>query len=184
MESRWSRDRGARAGHHRGMHRSILGLLTLLMPLAVACEPVESPPPSIENMSVEDAAELTTEIACDYVDRCGLIEVSCADCAEGQDCGGCFVERREVDVDTCAADLRPDLEAGFGCETLTPEEEALVDECLSLLPTAECTSIEEVEAWANGGEGSDPREGLSACDQVEEIRYRCSDVQSPTPVPG
>jgi hypothetical protein len=167
----------------------LLGLPLLLL-LVPACDEAEDPPPlTIEGKSAEEAADVTTEVACDYVARCGLIEVTCADCDVGQDCGGCYVEPRAVTTDACIADLGPDLETGFACQALTPEEEALVDECLAALPTAECTSIEEVEAWANGGGGEDPRNEPAACDVIEEIRYRCFDYGEPgggagEPTPG
>lgn len=156
----------------------------MLLPFVPACDEPEDPPPTIENKTAEEAAELTTEVACGYVSRCGLIQVSCADCAEGEDCGGCTAEQIPVATDECVADLTPDLEVGFSCQALTPEEEALVDECLAILPSAECPSIEVVQDWANGGGGEDPRNELAACDVLEEIRYRCYDYGEPDGDPG
>ncbi|MCA9705688.1 MAG: hypothetical protein KDK70_07565 [Myxococcales bacterium] len=161
----------------------LLLTVALLLPLA-ACDEPEEPPPTVVDKSADEAATLTADIACDYVARCGLIEVSCADCAEGEACGGCSVEVHPVEPDACVDDLRPDLEVGFGCQSLTAEEEALVDECLAALPTAECPSVELVQDWADGGGGDDPRKALAACDALEEIRYRCYDYGQTDANPG
>lgn len=169
------------------MKTSLLGLMTLGLSIAAlvpACEPAEPDPPTIEGKSSEEAAEITAELACDYVSRCGIMEVSCADCAEGESCGGCTVERYEVAPDACIDDLLPDLEVGFGCETLSEDDQAVVDECLAALPGAECPSIEAVEDWVNGGGGDDPRSALEACELVEDIRYRCYDHSQTDASPG
>lgn len=160
-----------------------LGLFALcVIPLLPACEEPEDPPPSIVDKSAQDAAALTTEVACGYVSRCGIIEVSCADCADGADCGGCTVEQVPVSMEECAEDFGPELTAGFSCEPLTAEQEARVDECLAVLTTAECPAIEEVEDWSNGGDLDDPRDELAACDVFEEIMERCYDPSEPPSV--
>lgn len=174
------------------MTRSLLGLLGLLsLPLLPACdEKQEDPAPlTIEGKSVEEAVDLTADVACEYVARCGIVEVSCADCASGEDCGGCYVEQIEVTVEDCEAEVAPELAAGFSCQPLTAEEEEAVGECLAALTTAECPSVEEVESWANGGGGEDPRpDSLAACDVLEEIMSRCyeqgEDSDPGEPQPG
>lgn len=156
--------------------RSLLGLLALLsLPFMPACDQKqEDPAPlTIEDKSAEEAADLTTDVACEYVARCGIVEVSCADCASGEDCGGCYVEQTEVTVEDCEQEVAPQLAAGFSCQPLTADEEAAVDECLASLASAECPSVEEVESWANGS-GEDPSpDALAACDVLEEIMSRC-----------
>lgn len=155
----------------------LLGLLALFsLPFASGCDPKEGDPAplTIEDKSAEEAADLTTDVACEYVARCGLVEVSCADCASGEDCGGCYVEQTEVSAEDCEQEVAPQLAAGFSCQPLTADEEAAVDECLAALTTAECPSVEEVESWANGGGGDDPRpDALAACEVLEEIMSRC-----------
>lgn len=160
----------------------------MLLPCVPACDEPEDPPPTIEDKSAEEAAELTTDVACGYVSRCGLVQVSCADCAAGEDCGGCTAERTEVTPEECEAELGTDVAAGFSCQPLTAAEEALVDECLLALSTAECPSIEEVDDWANGGSEEDPRpDALAACDVLEAIMNRCYEVDGdpgePAPAP-
>lgn len=155
------------------MTRLTLGLLTLLLLPLPACDtqPEEPEPRTIVDKTPQEAADLTTEVACDYVARCGIIEVTCADCAEGQDCGGCTTEVIEVSPQECAEDLGPELEQIFGCGELTAEEQALVDECLAALPDAACPSVEVVE------DGAEPPEDLSddlqACEVFEQISERC-----------
>lgn len=156
--------------------KTSFGLLALLLlPLVPACDEKEEPQPlTIVDKSAEEAADITTEAACDYVSRCGRIEITCVDCADGEDCGGCYVEQTEVTVEECEAEIAQDVAAGFSCQPLTSEEEALVDECLAALDTAECPSVEQVESWANGEGGESPRPGaLAACDVIDEIMSRC-----------
>lgn len=165
--------------------RLSLGLLTLLLlPLAPSCEKTqEDPPITIANKSAEEAADLTTDVACDYIERCGLIEVSCADCADPSDadCGGCTVEQVPVTHAECTEEMGPELVMGFGCQPLTTEEQELVDECLAALPTAECPSVETVE---DGEEPSERPSELAACDVLEEIMERCYEVsEEPASVP-
>jgi hypothetical protein len=167
--------------------KTSLGLLALLLlPLVPACEKVESHPLTVADKSAEEAADLTTDLACDYAARCGMIEVSCADCASGEDCGGCYVEQTELTVEDCEAEISSDVLAGFSCQPLTEDEEARVDECLAVLNSAECPSVEEVDDWANGGGGEDPRpEALAACDVLEEIMSRCYEPgESSEPAPA
>lgn len=167
-----------------------LGLLALLIPLLPACDKEADPAPTIVNKSAEEAADVTTEVACEYVERCGLMEVSCADCVGDEgDCGGCYVEVLTVTADECADELLPELETGFGCQALTAEEEALVDECLAGLPAAQCTTVEEMEAWVNGGDGEVPVHTPAACDVMEDIMSRCidygqTDANPGEPIPG
>lgn len=159
------------------MKTSLGRLALLLLPFAPGCYDVEPPPPpTVADKSAEEAADITTEAACDYVSRCGLVEVTCADCASGEDCGGCYAEQVEVTVEDCEEEFAPQALTGFSCQPLSAEEEALVDECLAALTTAECPSIEEVDDWANGGGGEDPRpDALAACDVLEEIMSRCDE---------
>ena len=168
------------------MTRCLLGLLALLsVPFVPACEKEEPEPLTVADKSAEEAADLTTEVACGYIARCGLLEVSCADCVDGEDCGGCYVEQTEVTVEDCEAEMAEDVSAGFSCQPLTAEEEALVDECLAALDSAECPSVEEVEGWANG-DGEDPRpDALAACEVLDEIMSRCYEIgQSSEPAPA
>lgn len=162
-----------------------LGLSLAFAFLTAACTEDEGPLPSVAGQSAEEAAEISTDVACDYAARCGHYSVSCSDCV-GDGCVGCFVEHTEVEYGACTAELGPDFETGFACEELTPEEEALVDECLHSVVDAPCVSQEEVEAWVNGGGGEDPRTISDACDLLEEIRYRCFDYDYPNtsePIP-
>lgn len=170
------------------MSRTSLGLSTFLLGgfiVAPACDEPDPPPPSIEGKSAEEAADLTLEIACDYVARCGILEVTCADCVEGDACGGCMTEQIPVSATDCADEIGPRLTAGFSCQALTAEEEALVDECLAALPSAECPAVQAVDDWANGGGGDDPRDALEACDVLDRIMSRCSEpdenVSEPSP---
>jgi hypothetical protein len=164
--------------------RLSLGLLTLLLlPLAPACDKTqEEPPLTIANKSAEEAADLTTDTACDYVERCGMIQVSCADCADPDagDCGGCTVEQIPVTHAECSEEMGPVLAMGFGCQPLTTEEQQLVDECLAALPAAECPSVETVE---DGEEPGEPPSELAACDVLEEIMERCEEQSEPPSVP-
>lgn len=179
-----ARDRSSVARHFPGMHKLSLGLLALLLLPLTACDQPEEPLPTVVDKSAEEAAEITTEVACDYVARCGIIEMSCADCIEGEDCGGCYAEVHEVTPQECADELRPELELGFGCQALTAEEEELVDECLAALPDAECPSVEVVQSGANGGDAEDPPGDLAACDVFEEIMSRCSGYEQSEPGGG
>jgi hypothetical protein len=164
--------------------RLSLGLLTLLLlPLVPACDQTqEEPPLTIANKSAEEAADLTVDTACDYVERCGIIEVSCSDCADpsSEDCGGCSVEQIPVTHQECSEEMGPELQMGFACQSLTAEEQQLVDECLAALPTAECPSVETVEDGEDPGE---PPSELAACDVLEELMERCEEQSEPPSVP-
>lgn len=141
-----------------------------------ACsEAAPAAPASIAGKTAEQAADIATTEVCEFVDRCGKISIVCADCGVDEECGGCVADLREVDYQTCAAEVGEDFSVGFACETITRDEEALVDECLRALFDLECPTVEEAEAWANGGEGDNPADGPEACDTLEDIRYRCID---------
>jgi hypothetical protein len=141
--------------------------------------------PTVAGKSPEAAAEVSTDVACEYLERCGQISVVCADCDNG-DCGGCSVEREEVEYAQCADELKPSLVAGFGCAALTPEQEMLVDTCLRALSDLSCVSVEQVEAWANGGGGDDPRDIPEPCDVLEDILgcHDDTDGRPRSPSPG
>lgn len=172
------------AGTAAPVKRLSLGLLTLLLlPLVPACEKTEEDPPlTVANKSANEAADLTADVACDYVERCGMIQVSCADCAApgGADCGGCTVEQIPVTHEECSEELGPELTMGFSCAELTAEEQALVDECLAALPTAECPSVEVAH---DGEEAGEPPSELAACDVLEDIIERCEAQSEPPSVP-
>ena len=168
------------------MKRLTLALLGLLVPaLAPACYEVEEPEPiTVVNKSAEEAAALTTDATCDYISRCGIIEVTCADCAagSGEDCGGCTYEQIPVSQEECVEEVGPELAAGFSCQELTAEEAELVDECLAALADAECPSIETIEEDEGG-----PENELAACDVLSEIMERCyeqAEEPSDEPMPG
>ena len=168
------------------MLRSLLGFLCAC---TLACAAVEGgPPPTVVGKSAEAAADIATDAVCEYADRCGTITVTCADCAQGQDCPGCFAELVEVEYDACTMDVGEDFANGFACEGITDEEAARVDACLQELAARECPTVEEAEAWADGGPGEDPRQP-EVCDTLEDIRWRCFEQGEPegmvpSPVPG
>lgn len=168
------------------MKRSLGLFALLLLPFVPACdEPEDAPPPTIVDKSAEEAADITADAACEYVARCGMVQVSCADCAPGEDCGGCSTETIEISVEECQTEVAADLVTGFSCQPLTAEEEALVDECLAALPAAQCPSVDE--DWSDDGE--DPRDELQACEVLDEIMSRCyeygeDDEPSSPPMPG
>jgi hypothetical protein len=158
------------------MHRA----LAVICFSIVACSEADPlPPPSIVGKSAEQAADIATAEVCEFVDRCGRISIVCADCDSEEECGGCQAELREVDYQTCVADLGEDFSVGFACEAITREEEGLVDECLRALFDLECPTVDDAEAWANGGGGDNPADGPEACDALEDIRYRCIDYSDP-----
>jgi hypothetical protein len=149
--------------------------LLLLCLLPLACDRADSPP-TIADRTPEQAAEVVTEVACEYVERCGELSITCADCeGDGAACGGCTVEVVPVEHDACVDHLTEDFVAGFGCVALTDEEQAAADACLGTLGDWACPDPELAEAWANGGGGPDPTARPAGCDVLEDIRYRCSD---------
>lgn len=154
------------------MGRTAVSLSALLVFLGACDEGTQSDPPSVMGAPPEQAAQTATDVVCEYADRCGQITIACPDCAEGQECS-CSAEHYEVSFDTCVDDIAPDLETGFACEELTAEEEATVDTCLAALQTEACVTVEQAEAWANGGGGDDPRTVVPECQLLEDIRYRC-----------
>jgi hypothetical protein len=169
------------------LQRGLLGMVCLSL---LGCtEKGDGSPPSVAGEPAEQAAEIATRAVCDYAERCGDISITCADCGGGPDCVGCFAEHYDVEYAACTAEIGPDLATGFACEAVTPEEAALVDECLQALADLECPSIEEAEAWANGGDGENPTAPPEPCRTLEDIRYRCYDYgdpgsQMPEPAPG
>ncbi len=146
--------------------------------LVVACAADDADPPTVDGATPEEAAEIVADVTCAKTAACGTISASCTPCSvEEPDCEiVCTVEHRPITEAECIADVQEDLELGLGCEELTSEEVALIDECLAAVPDAQCPSVEEVEAWVDGGrEGRDPREPIEACDLLRDvILYRCS----------
>lgn len=144
-----------------------------------ACAVDDADPPSVGGATPEQATEIVTDVICAKTAACGTILASCTPCSvEEPDCElVCTVEHRPTTEAECIDDVQEDLERGFGCEALTSEEVALIDDCLEAVPDTECPSVEEVEAWVDGGRvGRDPREPIEACDLLrDDIRYRCSD---------
>ena len=110
------------------------------------------------------AAAIATEVACEYVDRCGEVSITCADC-DGDDCGGCEVEIVAVTYDQCTETVEPQLIAGFACMTLTADEEAAVDACLQALGDWACPDVDT----------DDPAALPDGCDVLQDLRYRCAD---------
>lgn len=164
----------------------MLGLSCLCLFACVEKDPAG--PPSVVGKSAEAAAEIATEAVCEHVDRCGLITITCADCAADEECGGCSAELEEIAYDACAMELGEQLADGFACETITDEEAAQVDACLRALAQGECPTVEQAEAWARGGPGEDPRQP-AACETLEDIRWRCFEQGEPKgmvpePLPG
>jgi len=152
-------------------------LFPWLLPLSLflsAC-PAESDPPSVAGQPPQKAAEVSSEVACEYVARCGEVGVTCADCATPDGCGGCWAEVYEVDYDACIDELQPQLTEGFGCTDLTAEDEALIDACLAALPDRGCVDPATVEAWANGGSPQEDPRMPDACRRLESLRYACQD---------
>lgn len=163
--------------------RPIAAVALLLLP---ACDK-GSEPSSVMGAPPQEAAQIATDVVCEYVERCGRISVACPDCDEGQSCS-CTADLHEVSFELCTDELGPELETGFGCEPLTPEEETAIDTCLAALPEHACVTEEQAEAWANGGGGNDPRLIVPECEVLEDIRYRCFEqevdpnTQTPDPV--
>ena len=146
--------------------------------LASACAAGDADPPTVDGATPEEAADIVIDVTCAKTAECGYISASCTPCSiDEPDCEiVCTVEHRPVTEAECISDAQEELEQGIGCEELTSEEIALIDECLAAVPSARCPSVEEVEAWVDGGrEGRDPREPIEACDLLrDDIRYRCS----------
>lgn len=163
-------------------------LLCLSCLLPLACTQKEDGPPSVAGKSAEEAAEIATHEVCEFIDRCGVISLACADCAAPGEACGCDAELHVISYDACTMEAAQDFANGFACdeEDVTPEEVALVDECLQALETFACATVEEVEASA--GPGEDPRQP-EACDVLEDIRARCYEPgepegMTPTPITG
>ncbi len=137
----------------------------------VACSTSEETP-TVAGKSPPLAADISTAIVCDYAARCGEVSVSCADCA-GSDCGGCQAEHLLVTYDACADEVGEQLGEGFACAELSDEDERLIVACLAARPSLACVSADEAEAWANGGDGPDPRKLSPACQRLEDLRWGC-----------
>lgn len=118
-----------------------------------------------------------SDVSCEKAAECGYISASCSVCAVGEpDCEpDCAVLQRTYSAAECFEDIEEELERGFACEDLTPDEVARVNECLAAAPDVACPSVEEVEAWVDSGrQGRDPRDPIEACDVVfDDIIYRC-----------
>ncbi len=135
--------------------------------------------PTVDNATPQEAAQTVADVSCEKAAECGYITASCTACPVGEpDCEPeCTVEPRSYSAAECFEDIQEDLERGFGCEALTSDEIALVDDCLAAAPDASCPNVEDVEAWVDGGrQGRDPRKPVEACDVLfDDIIYRCED---------
>lgn len=151
--------------------------LGVVLWLAVGCG-AEPDAATINDATPQEAAQTVSDVTCDKAAECGYISASCSACPVGEaDCEPeCTVEHRSYSAAECVEDTQEDLERGFGCQDLTPDEVALVNECLAAAPDEACPSVEDVEAWVGGGrEGRDPRDPIEACDVLfHDIIYRCS----------
>ena len=152
-------------------------ITSLALYLLAGCAAEASDPPSIEGASPQEAAEIVAEVSCAKTAACGTISASCTPCSiDEPDCEiQCTVEHRPITAGACIEDTQEELERGLGCETLTADEIALVDECLAAIPDVVCPTVEDVQAWVDGGrQGRDPRYPIVACDLLrDDIRYRC-----------
>jgi len=159
------------------MKRSRIALAPLAVCLASGCVAEDPDPASIEGATAQEAADIVAEVGCQRYAECGIISASCTPCPIGEpDCEPqCTVAQRDYPEGECLEDLREDLETGFGCQELTSEAVATVDECLAQAPAQACPSVQDVEAWVEGGrQGRDPREPLAACDLLyDDIIFRC-----------
>ena len=153
-----------------------LRLLLLAVCVSGACA-ADTETPTIDDATPQQAAQTVTDLACEKAAECGYITASCIPCAVGEpNCEiECSVEQRPYTAAECVEDIEEDLERGFGCEDLTADEVALVNECLAAIPDAGCPRVDDVEAWVDGGrQGRDPRDPIEACDLVfDDILYRC-----------
>ena len=118
-----------------------------------------------------------SDLSCDKAAECGYITASCSPCALGEtDCEPeCTVEHQQYSAAECLEDVQDDLVRGFACHELTSQEVGLVNDCLAAIPGEECPSVEDVEAWVDGGrQGRDPRDPIETCDLVfDDIIDRC-----------
>ncbi len=152
--------------------------LAVVLWLASACG-AAADAPTIDDATPQEAAQTVTDVSCEKAAECGYISASCTPCAAGEvDCEPtCTVEARSYSQAECIEDTQEDLERGFGCQELTPDEVALVNECLAAAPDEACPSVQDVEAWVDGGrQGRDPRAPIAACDLLfDDIIYRCEE---------
>lgn len=135
----------------------------LVLVFSLACAAQAGDPPSIVGVSDDRAAAIATEVACEYIDRCGEVSITCADCDTSGDCG-CDVEITEVTYDQCSDVALPQLSVGFACMTLTADEQAAVDACLQGLGEWACPDVD----------AEDPAALPDGCDVLQDIRYRCA----------
>lgn len=153
-----------------------LRLLGVVLCLASGCD-AEADAPTVDEATPQEAAQTVSDVSCDKAAECGYISASCSACAVGEaDCEPeCTVEHRQYSAAECFEDIEEDLVQGFACQDLTPNEVGLVDECLAAVPDVDCPSVEDVEAWVDGGrQGRDPRDPIEACDLIfDDIIYRC-----------
>ncbi|MGH1348458.1 MAG: hypothetical protein ACRBN8_43300 [Nannocystales bacterium] len=153
-----------------------LRCLGAVLLFAVGCTG-EPAPATIDGATPEEAARTVAEVGCEKTAACGTISASCTPCPVAvSDCQvECTVEAQPYPVEACLEDSENDLARGFGCEELTSDEIALVNDCLAAAADEPCPSVEDVEAWVDGGrEGRDPRRPIEACDIIyDDIIYRC-----------
>ena len=155
------------------MPRTFASLVLSCVCLGCAADPND--PPSVAGKPADEQADIVTDVACEYVARCGLVGVACPDC-DGEDCGGCVVEVETITYDECVADMQPEYEAQFSCGPLTEHEVELVDDCLSALVDWDCPDPQALEAWANGElEGDRPDRLPASCEAAQEIGESCDE---------
>lgn len=154
-------------------------LQPLVLSLCVgACSSSEEVPPTVDGVSSTRAATIVTDVYCEKLEQCGTISASCTLCSDDEpDCEVlCETTLQPYSAMRCVDDVQMDLERGFGCQDLTPQEVELVDECLAATPSEPCPTVQDVQAWVDAERnGRDPREPIPACDVLlNEIIYRCA----------
>ncbi|MEO5768446.1 MAG: hypothetical protein ABIS92_08850 [Polyangia bacterium] len=124
------------------------------------------------------AATLSAEAICQTAAKCGAVRVSCS--GSGSTTGGadpttCTGSIDPVSYDECYADAKPDLEKDLGCRAFTPDEEAIIEDCINALASASCATQAEADEDARRaqmGLAGTSRQPAS-CAQLNEVFRLC-----------
>jgi hypothetical protein len=121
-----------------------------------------------------EASTLVSNVACEYVARCGNPTITCVGDSSGggTDCTAVIVHE---DYAACFADLQPDLEQTFACPDFTP---ALIDRferCVDASFSRPCFTLAQLEALAAQAEAGAP---------VDIDPPECKFLDDPNTAPG
>lgn len=126
--------------------------------------------------SPEEAADEVADAICSWTAECGEASVECGGSGSGDiTCTGTI---EDVSFAECFDELHPEMLADFRCADLTPDQEALVNDCINAMVANPCITMSDLDAYTAAIErGEDPAwpiETPPECEALDDIFDGCA----------